>query len=471
MSRIVLFGTGAYYRKFKAMRFVEDEVVGLIDNNKALWGQMLDGMAVNAPDKLREMSYDYIILLSAKAYEMKDQLSKMDIPDAHMLYLEEYRAMRTEDKISVFCPSFASFGEKAERGGVLFVSTDLDYNGGTIAVLYAAMVLQSRGYRVALSAPDGNKDFIREVTERGITVCLSPLLPEVSSAFCEWMASFDVVFVNVFQMLVTACEISIKKPTIWWIHECSHKYDGHYERTKRIYKGYDDVSKMEKVCIVAVSEIAKNNFNYFYPNRIRECLAYGIPDERKQDFAPLSLKDKVILAVIGTMSVRKNQKVLLNAFKQLPVEVAQQLEIRFIGDCNTQYGMEVQAEAKGLPQIKFLGVMNRQELAEEFSDIDVLVCSSLEETMSITVTEGMMFGKICLVSRNTGMAKYITEGQNGYVFRAEDERELAKKISNLILKRHEWETVKKSARETYEKNFSMEVFGNRLEELIRKVGV
>lgn len=470
MSRIVLFGTGAYYRKFKTMCCAEDTVVGLIDNNRALWGQTVDGMVVNAPDKLGELSYDYIILLSAKAYEMKDQLSKMGIPDSEMLYLEEYRALRTEDKLSVFAPSFLSDVKKTEKRRVLFVSTDLDYNGGTIAVLYAALALRSRGYRVALAAPGGNMDFIREVNEKGITVCLSPLLPMPSPAFCEWMTPFDVVFVNVFQMLVTACEIRMQKPTIWWIHECSHNYDGHYERTRRIYKEYDDVSKMEEIHIIAVSEIAKNNFNYFYPDRIGECLAYGIPDEWDKNCSFAPSKSKVVFSVIGSMSVRKNQKVLLHALKQLPKEVADQLEIRFIGDYNTQYGMEVQEEAKGLSQIKFSGVLNRQELAREFCDIDVLVCPSLEETMSITVTEGMMFGKLCLVSKNTGMAQYIAEGGNGYVFDPEDERELAGMMSNIVRKRDEWEAVRKKARETYETEFSMDVFADRLEKLIGKVG-
>jgi len=471
MSRIVLFGTGAYYRKFKAMCSAEDKVVGLIDNNAALWGQCMDGVVVNAPDKLCEMSYDYIILLSAKAYEMKEQLSEMNIPDSQMLYMEEYRSLRTEDKVTVFPASFSAHEEKTGKGNILFVSTDLDYNGGTIAVFYAAMALQSRGYRVTLAAPAGNSRFVREVNEKGITVCLSPLLPLVSRAFCDWMSPFDMVFVNVFQMLVTACEISLLKPTVWWIHECSHKYDGHYERTRRIYKEYDDVSKMEKLHVVAVSEIAKNNFNYFYPGRIAECLAYGIPDERGTDVPVVSAKNKVVLAVIGAMSVRKNQKILLRALERLPDEVARQVEIRFIGDSNTQYGMEVRAEAKGISQIKFLGVMNRQEVAQQFRDIDVLICSSLEETMSITVTEGMMFGKICLVSKNTGMAEYITEGKNGYVFDPEDEQELADRISDIVSKCDEWEAIEKRARETYEADFSMEVFGKRLEELLGKVGI
>ena len=95
--------------------------------------------------------------------------------------------------------------------------------------------------------------------------------------------------------------------------------------------------------------------------------------------------------------------------------------------------------------------------------IDVIVCASLEETMSMPIIEGMMHGKICITTDMTGVAAYIDNGQNGFVVKAGDVDALAHCMMEVHQHMGELQSMREAARKTYEQNFTMEAFGNRLE--------
>ena len=104
-----------------------------------------------------------------------------------------------------------------------------------------------------------------------------------------------------------------------------------------------------------------------------------------------------------------------------------------------------------------------------FQKIDVVVCCSLEETMSIAIIEGMMHEKICITSNTTGIADFIEDGINGFVSRVNDVGHLWQKIKWIIENINQLDRIQKNARITYEKNFSMDKFGERLNMLIDKM--
>lgn len=110
-----------------------------------------------------------------------------------------------------------------------------------------------------------------------------------------------------------------------------------------------------------------------------------------------------------------------------------------------------------------MGGLSRSEIHERYGEIDVVVCPSREETASIVVTEGMMYGKVCIVSEVAGMAAYIEDGENGIICESENHVNLCDKMKWVIKNRKNLQTMGKRARETYEKYFSMESFGERLE--------
>ena len=61
-KKVILFGTGAIYQKFKEYAFKKGEVIALADNDKAKQGGVIDGVIVIAPESIVGQKYDYVAL-------------------------------------------------------------------------------------------------------------------------------------------------------------------------------------------------------------------------------------------------------------------------------------------------------------------------------------------------------------------------------------------------------------------------
>ena len=107
--------------------------------------------------------------------------------------------------------------------------------------------------------------------------------------------------------------------------------------------------------------------------------------------------------------------------------------------------------------------MSREEIEKAYrDDIDIVVCASRSETMSIVITEGMMHRKICITSKNAGIIDYIEDGVNGYAFTSDDYEELSDKMKWIIEKYGSLNDVRDKARNTYLQNFTIGALGERL---------
>ena len=113
-----------------------------------------------------------------------------------------------------------------------------------------------------------------------------------------------------------------------------------------------------------------------------------------------------------------------------------------------------------------LGVLTREKIYKAFSQIDVVVCTSFEDPLPIVMTEGMMFGKTCIATDNTGTADYIRDGENGFVVPAGNCKALKEKMEWVIQNQDKLEGIGRKARETYKKYFTMDVFAENLEKAI-----
>lgn len=463
MSKIILFGAGVYYQKFKKIYAGDDEIVCMLDNNSRLWGTYVDGILVCDPSEILGKEFAYVVLLSAKAYEMKEQLISLGVVKEKICCFEQYRFWK-RGKESRFYPA-QNPTDKSDGSKALILSIPLGYDGGSMTAVLAAKSLQERGWIVTLAAQDANPAFIKELEKENLDICLWEGLPYVSEEMRQWTEKFDVVVVNTFPMLVAACEISKSKPVLWWIHECSDRYDVHYGKTQKYFPEYSNLQAVQNIKAVGVSEVAKENFNDYYPKGITSTLPYAILDVWDGNVSK-EFEDGICIAVIGNMSQRKAQKLLLEAYGLLPEEEKKKAEIWLIGAERTAYGNEVKELAKDLPQIKILGEKTREEMEQLYRQIDVVVCCSLEETMSLTITEGMMYGKVCLCTTAAGMADYIEDGKNGFLFEVGDARSLADKLHQILCLGKASESIGRNARSTYEENFKLEVLGENLEKLL-----
>lgn len=460
--KIFVFGVGRFFqnRKEQFLKNSDGDIfIGFLDN-QASEVKKYGGMTVYHPMVVKEMDFDRIIIMNSYYSENIQQLKELGVSKDKIVFWEQYRAEKTRGDIQVQIAT--SFLER--RKTVLIISTDLEYNGGSIAIVNAAIVLVNRGYNVYLATANCNKRICEELKMYKINLLICPSLPYLADLEINYIKIFDIIIVNVFQMVKAACDISQYKPVLWWIHEPDWGNDSVYGYIRYQFAKYDNIQAMEKIRIYAVSDVAKKAFETYYPHKVADVLPFGIVDKNDCNLLQNKQSGKFVFAIIGAVSRLKGQLDFLKAANMFSENVKNECEWWIIGSCGEDgYGNEVRDFAQYVPNVKFLGIMQRQELNECFKMIDCVVCASQIETMSLTITEGMMYGKICITTDKTGIAGYMKNGVNGFIYRAGDVVALHDCMKKAFAMRDDSLTMRNNARKLYENEFSMERFGERLE--------
>lgn len=458
--KILIFGTGKFYQERKRQIPPNVEVVAFLDNNPAIQGKFIDGRPVIAPCRVGEIDYDKILIMSMSENAMKSQLVELGVERKNILFWEQTYGAANQGIFKLYCgnSNIAEFKKK-----ILIISTNLDYNGGTIAAFYAAKVLQERGNYVVLAAPDGNQIFINEVLECGINIVICPALTCMGREVLLWVKQFEVVLVNVFQMALCALEIIEVKPVLWWLHEPKEFYE------KTITRFHDLMSKerLEAIDIYAVSDVAQRNFNFYFPDQMIGVLPYGIPDQKSGKVN--SEEGKLVFAIIGAVCPIKAQDIFIKAVRLLKADERRNMQFWIIGYVGEDaYSIRVKEAALGDESIKIIGKLSRSEIQDAYGEIDVVVCPSLEDSLPIVVAEGMMHEKVCIVSDKTGCAKYVKNREDGLICRAGIPEDLCEQMKWIIQNRGQMPEIGRRARQLYKQKFSLDKMGENLEAALQK---
>ncbi len=458
--KVLFFGIGRIYAKFKEKysNFINDELLGFVDN-KADQVKDFEGKMVILPRAVLNVDFDFIVIMSVSIREMREQLLREGVEERKILYLEQYIMMIMADKRKKHISKhFKSGGKK-----VLMVSNPLFYDGGSMAMIYAAVALTELDYSVTLAVSDAHYKLKQLLLKKGINLWVIPGIRFVSWKYLI-KEKYDIALVNVYPNIRLACELSKRLPVLWWIHEVGDKYSNVYQINRYIFSAYDNIDAMNMVRISAVTQIAADNFNQYYPERIDSIVSLGIPDELTMvEYDKDS--SKITFAIIGGVECRKGQDIFVRAVLSLPEKIKLSAEFLLIGTYrqNNEYVNEVQELARGNTQIKFTGVLDRISMKGIMKQIDVVVCASREETLSIAIIEGMMNRKVCVTTTTTGIADFIDDGNNGFVIPSEDVKALADKMEYIILHYAELQQMRNAARITYEDNFTLSALGDRLD--------
>lgn len=461
--RIVVFGTGNYYHRYKDAMLLKHNIVAFLDNN-AVGGKTIDNIKVLKPDNIMYLEYDKIVLCSIYWKEMKEQLIGYGVDEEKIQSIEEFRKALS-DKI-VYQSQIKREEVKKRKYNIMVVSTHFDHNGGSLAALHAVKNLLALGYYVEVAIPSGNPSLINEVLNAGGDVSVRPYLPYVHDGMLAELEKFDVVIVNVFQMIQTAVEIGKLKPVLWWLHESGPKFSSIYPETIQEYSKYTG-KDMKRLNVVGVSGRANEAFNLYYQGIAHRVMPFGIDDMRGLVQQNKMGHKKIHFAVIGGICPVKSQKTFVEAVKLLKEEDRRRAQFSIIGTKNFgSYAGEIEQIN---PNQEFVNVINglpHDEMLQYYSNLDVVVCCSMEETMCMTIIEGMMLEKATIMTSTTGISEYVDNRENGIIIEPNNPNQLAQEMHRLIgdtkLRIH----IAHGGRKLFEKNFAYNSFQNRLVEEI-----
>ena len=462
MDRIILFGLGGKleYEKNKNQNIFDSlDVIAISDNNPNVWDTEYEEIRVIKPNSIVDYNFEYVVVLSKYYSEITSQLVEFGIPSEKIIHWDEFVVLNLHG----YKTEYPSLLKNRSVKEVLMISTSLEINGGTNALINAGIALDKNEYSVTICGPDADDSVIEYINNRGLNVVIAPAIQYPNEKDIEWVKKYDYILVNTFQMLRTACLISVERPIFWWIHENSEKYSDIYQRVRSINHKYK-VEDYSNIIVCPVTKRAAKIFNDHYPSIKTNVLPLGVSDS--YDCVRNNMTEEIKIAIIGSIELRKNQLFAIEILS----EYGNNIELLIAGKVNDDdYSLKVKKLSREYSNIELLGEMSSDEVKNLYHDIDIVLCPSLEETLSMTIIEGMMNKKLVITSDATGIADYIVDGENGFVFKSGDADSLREKIDIILGEKADLEKIRENARKTYLDNFTLEKVGERFEKMFEKI--
>jgi glycosyltransferase involved in cell wall biosynthesis len=185
------------------------------------------------------------------------------------------------------------------------------------------------------------------------------------------------------------------------------------------------------------------------------------------EFEKNRLDNKKVIAMIGSCDDRKQPYLFINIAKRYIKK-----DIKFIWIGNGPLYDEVKdfIKQENLINIKFLGQKNDLEAKELIKNSDILLFTSKQEGIPLTILEAMML-KVPIISNNFfGIEDVITDKKNGLIFKNSNIDE-AKSFIDLLLRNNEINNrlVLNAYRSYNEKHSNIDKFSNEFVGLYEEI--
>ncbi len=456
--RIVIFGTGLFYERRKQNIPKEVQIVAFLDNDINKKGKCLDGSIIIQPNAITDLQYDVIVLASTVPKEMKAQMLSLNVPRAKILYWEEFLSVVSKGVLTKYGQGI----NDDNPNKFLAIVPIINFAGGFMTAFYTSQIMKNKGFEVVIASPVINEAVVEVVIEKGIDVWHCPSLPYIDDVELSWINQFEYVLCNSLQTILCASRIRKGKNVLFWIHE----HSGQFENILDQYLDLCSINNLNKIQVFAVSSLGKQIVQMHMPYIENiGVLPFGIPDQTS--LRKVYEKDKITLVQIGSIAPLKNQMALVEAIENLDKVTQKKIECKIIGkDLNKNYRIALEKQVENIDCISVHGEMCHDDVQKEMANADIVVCTSVEETMSMVVIEGMMNSKVCITNDNTGVAEFIENGVNGFVYKEGNQACLNKLLANVISDYENSGELRKMARKTYEELFSKDNFTSRISSLL-----
>lgn len=466
--KVILFGTGHYYQQYKGC-FSKVEIAGLLDNNIAKQGRLMDGHTVYAPEKVISLSFDQIWLLSFDSADMRRQLLSIGIDEKFIYEVWEIGHALGEHLVvpngelylsdgSVRTASLEDVSDK-----VVLLTPNLMLNGAEIALVQLVRVMLKLGYKPLVSSlRDG--PLREELMALNVPVILmGEASHDMSLTQLPYLKGAYAYIFNTIEMYLIMRKRYKHIPTAWWLHDS----DMVYQET-HIIDGLLSKLDLENVDIRVVSSVAAEAFFSHYGEKLPVTeMPVGLQDWATEYVLKQNRSKEHLFtfAMVGNISVLKAQNIFISAVKKLPEMMRERCRFCIIGsERNRELIAALKEQAESVPSIQFMGEMGRHELLGFYAEkMDVLVCPSCCETLSIVSVEAMMFERPVIASEGVGIASMLIDVHAGLSMPVGDADGLSKAMQWMYENPCELELMGKRARSLFEEKFTMKIFQERVE--------
>lgn len=450
--KIGVFGTGKYLENNREL-VLELNPSMYIDNSKDKHGKRINGCEVVYPYEAIAAKVDNIVIMSVHEKEMIEQLIELGYQRERIITFKNAKKfVYFNNNRSDIREMYKEYREiTCKERSVLMITPVMTLNGASIALLNMCKILKNNGFKVVVVAPKTGKITAHFLNEE-IPVLFDSYLDEFNNELYEFMNAFEYVLFN--SLLVQNMIYGIKKvdaKCIWWLHESDYGFDHAYQDLNQFFK--------PNLRIYGVGNRVISSARSKWGDIDVKNLIYGVEDcqRNKKEYG-----QKIIISCPGLIYHVKAQDIFLASAEKL-LKKYNNVEFWIVGRIIDQNFFETLKPFidRNPRRIKYLGEYSRNEMNKMYENTDIIVCPSRRDSMPTVVAEAMRSYILTVVSDVTGIASFIKDGINGYVFRSEDVENLTEKLEEAIDYCQD-EEKKALSRKIYEEHFSMESFKNEV---------
>lgn len=338
---------------------------------------------------------------------------------------------------------------------LLFVSHEMTLSGAPIQLAYLVQWLRARGWKTTVVTPEPGPlaamlDGVEVIYESQL------LIDPTYGALRRLAPQFDLVIANTVATWEAVQASHLERvPVLWYIHE-----------TQVGVQLMELIHMIEPSLELADTVVTPTHATMRIYERFRSTpfriVPYGIPEVGK---SAKESGDILRCITIGTYERRKGQDVLLEALRSLASQVSFTMAGRIL---ETDFYAALVKEARELGSVQLLGDLGHDAAMQLLAAADVLVLPSRDETMPIVLLEAMSLGKPIICTRVGGIEESIRDGENGLLVPREDARALGAAITRMCDDRELRTRLGRAARETYERHFTIDRYGEQFAAVIRE---
>ena len=200
------------------------------------------------------------------------------------------------------------------------------------------------------------------------------------------------------------------------------------------------------------------NMNWFHPVSTEQKLA-----ARRR----LGLDiNKIIVLYVGRFVLLKGVDILLKAWALVPADVQRDAQLILVGDGSEHDNLLDMASLLGIQgSVSLVGM--QQTVRDYYWAADIFVLPSRTEGLSNALIEAMACGLPIVASNVGGAPDVVEEDKNGVLFESENQEQLARKLTALMLMSDRWDQMGALARQSVMAYANLDVIVGRLYELYR----
>jgi glycosyltransferase involved in cell wall biosynthesis len=174
-----------------------------------------------------------------------------------------------------------------------------------------------------------------------------------------------------------------------------------------------------------------------------------------------------VVGTVGSLFEVKGFEYLLKAL-QIMKESGSDILLLIAGTGRLERELKAVADELGIAEsVRFLGF--RGDIPRLLNLVDVYICSSVSEGLSLSILEAMACGRPIIATDVGGNPELITEGVNGFLVPSRDPSALAERTIELLNDKELRSRLGTAGRQAAEEKFSLETMMQNYYELYGKL--